>query len=194
MYQADKQVITFAVSAVADGWVGMGIGNGMSDANYWIGWAGPAGAGFPVVSERSSKAEAMPVPVPPVILSRNSTTALWADFPLIPTHKTRFVIGRFLAPAVATSKNIIAGRNNSYLWAYSATKPTTPTLANSVIRIHSQYGKFSFDFTKDPSVSSAGVSTQVAVIPTPTASSDGIHNFRNSLSVFIFMIALLQLL
>ncbi|KAI8801959.1 hypothetical protein BJ742DRAFT_567240 [Cladochytrium replicatum] len=149
----DKNAVIFSVSTTATGWVAMGIGQGMADADIWLGWN--LADGTQRLSDRTSKGRVMPTADATTTLSSvNATASINAALPPVAGHKTRLLFARALT-ATAPNKNIAAGQQ-SYLWAYGTAAPATPTSAFSNITKHAAKGTFTIDFT----VSSTGGGAQ----------------------------------
>ncbi|KAI8809468.1 hypothetical protein BJ742DRAFT_868556 [Cladochytrium replicatum] len=115
---AAKKNVTITVTSSFTGWVGLGIGSAMADADVVAGW--PNAAKNYVVSDRTAKGHAQPTvdTLQDINWTRNQSTS--SITPLDPSHTgVRFTYSRQLTGGSPGSKAITPGTPQSFIWAAS---------------------------------------------------------------------------
>ncbi|KAI8803559.1 hypothetical protein BJ742DRAFT_828703 [Cladochytrium replicatum] len=113
-----KKNVTVTVTSSFTGWVGLGIGSAMADADIVAGW--PNAAKNYVVSDRSAKGHVQPTvdTIQDINWTRNQSTS--SITPLDPSHTgVRFTYSRQLIGGSSASKAITPGTAQSFIWAAS---------------------------------------------------------------------------
>ncbi|KAJ1560553.1 hypothetical protein HK096_008183 [Nowakowskiella sp. JEL0078] len=192
LFNSTSSAITFAVSSAAKGWVGLGIGSSMSDADVWVGWNPTSGT--TLISDRTATGHSMPaVDANTQVLALSNTLASVTPFAAnIPTtHSTIIYFARYVTAKQTGQKAINVGSATGYIYAWSNTAPVTPTDSKSSFGIHDDKSTFSYDFTTSSTAAAAGsAATTGAVAQTGAAST---NNAKLTLS-FILGTMLLFLL
>ncbi|KAJ3275376.1 hypothetical protein HDV01_000668 [Terramyces sp. JEL0728] len=117
----------------ANGWVGIGIGNSMHDSKMIVGWVNSAGQ--VAITDRSSKAEAMPT------VSSTISTLVSLAHPPPSWANIAFTVSLKSSDGPITS-------TTQYIYAYSDSKPSNPNSASSDFPVHDVRGQFGvLDFT-----------------------------------------------
>ncbi|KAI8809430.1 hypothetical protein BJ742DRAFT_805069 [Cladochytrium replicatum] len=180
-YQLPQDILTFAVSTSATGWVGFGIGQGMADADVWLGWNY---ANQSVVSDRTSVFYRVPT-IDSVSLIRvfdNNSTSLASSFLNFPSHNIQVVFSRRREYTGSEKKVNFSGVTN-FVFAYSNRPPLDVRKSSSSMNRHDVAGCFEADFVNpnttgtqpptstvfdSPSGTSSAVSPVSSALPTTT--------------------------
>ncbi|KAJ1553820.1 hypothetical protein HK096_006266 [Nowakowskiella sp. JEL0078] len=110
-YQRDDDIVTFAVSAQTAGWVALGIGASMGNADVFVGWnTGPLSNRSSVISDRSSLFHRLPTVDPTSLLVLITNSSITSNFLTFASHKTRLT-------AQAKAKPLIQHIQPLQLWS-----------------------------------------------------------------------------
>ncbi|KAI8803516.1 hypothetical protein BJ742DRAFT_828577 [Cladochytrium replicatum] len=171
-YQLPGDILTFAVSTSAIGWVGFGIGQGMADADVWLGWNY---ANQSIISDRTSTYYRVPT-IDSVSLIRvfdNNSTSLASSFLKFPNHNIQVVFSRRREYTGVEKKVNFSGVTN-FVFAYSKRPPLDVRKASSSMNRHDVAGCFEADFVNpnitgtqppSPTVSDSASGTSSAASP-----------------------------
>ncbi|KAJ3090942.1 hypothetical protein HK102_002148 [Quaeritorhiza haematococci] len=131
--------ITFVMSTSAAGWVAMGIGSGMADADVVLGWAN---AGSTVVTDRTASGY-----LAPALDTAQAVTAVAPPAGFAPPAGHNLVVA-FTRPLAASGSNkaITPGTSQNFIWAVNSAPPAQPANPSSSIAKHSAKGTFKCDF------------------------------------------------
>ncbi|KAJ3090941.1 hypothetical protein HK102_002147 [Quaeritorhiza haematococci] len=131
--------ITVVMSTSVSGWVAMGVGSGMADADVVVGWAN---GNSTVVTDRTASGYRRPS----LDITQVSTAVAPPSNFTAPTgHNLVVAFTRPLA-ASAPNKEITPGKQQSFMWSMNTAAPADPTNPNSTFTKHTAQGTYTCDF------------------------------------------------